>query len=90
MIGGLKPILELGETLSRDMLALSLDWNDHEILSLYLSDTDYCLVATTGAEGDDDRLDGFILGTINEDPRESLSYGYLFGSDARQITKAWE
>ncbi len=47
-------------------------WDEHEILNLFDSEDDYCLVAEA-----DDRVVGFALGTMMKKPRSSWSYGWL-------------
>lgn len=47
-------------------------WDEFEVLSLYLSDTDTCLVAEF--EG---QIVGFALGTLIEKRRSAWTYGYL-------------
>ena len=47
-------------------------WDIYDLLTLFTSDGDYCLVAEVG-----DRIVGFALGCFLEKPRNAWRYGYL-------------
>lgn len=47
-------------------------WDEHEILNLFDTEGEYCLVAEH-----EDRIVGFALGTMMKKPRNSWSYGWL-------------
>jgi ribosomal protein S18 acetylase RimI-like enzyme len=84
-IDDLESVRALGDDLFRAKPTLSREWNDEEILNIYLADSDYCVVATVKDEersGDDSRnvaedetLVGFAMGTISEDTTTHQNYG---------------
>lgn len=47
-------------------------WDEYELVDLFLSDGDTCLVAEL-----DDKVVGFALGTVIEKRRSAWNYGYL-------------
>jgi ribosomal protein S18 acetylase RimI-like enzyme len=47
-------------------------WDEHELVQLYASDEETCLVAES-----EDRIVGFALGRIMEKPRSAWKYGWL-------------
>lgn len=47
-------------------------WDDYQLLEMFASDRDMCLVAE-----EDNEIVGFILGTIIEKRRSSWTYGYI-------------
>jgi hypothetical protein len=47
-------------------------WDEHEILELFRSDEETCLVAE-----DDGKIVGFALGCMMEKPRSAWRYGWL-------------
>jgi len=71
-IDDLAPVFHLGETLFTSELYpfIYRTWDEWEVIGLYNTDPEYCLVAEAG-----DRLAGFVLGTIiNKSPSV---YGYI-------------
>jgi ribosomal protein S18 acetylase RimI-like enzyme len=73
-IDDIAPIFHLGEELFTSDLYPSLYriWDEWEVIELYNSDPDYCLVAEV-----DDQLAGFTLGTVISKPPSSWMYGYI-------------
>ncbi len=71
-IDDLAPVYHLGESLFTSDLYPSLyrTWDEWEVIGLYNTDPEYCLVAEI-----DDKLAGFILGTIIS--KASWTYGYV-------------
>ena len=71
-IDDLAPVYHLGESLFTSDLYPSLyrTWDEWEVIGLYNTDPEYCLVAEI-----DDQLAGFILGTIIS--KASWTYGYV-------------
>ncbi len=71
-IDDLAPVYHLGESLFTSDLYPSLyrTWDEWEVIGLYNTDAEYCLVAEI-----DDKLAGFILGTIIS--KASWTYGYI-------------
>ncbi|MCL1473637.1 GNAT family N-acetyltransferase [Argonema antarcticum] len=71
-IDDLAPVYHLGEDVFTSDLYpyLYRTWDEWEVIGLYNTDPEYCLVAEI-----DDRLAGFILGTIISKP--SWTYGYI-------------
>lgn len=47
-------------------------WDEHELVQLFASDEDTCLVAEAS-----DRIVGFALGRVMEKPRSAWRYGWL-------------
>jgi ribosomal protein S18 acetylase RimI-like enzyme len=70
----LAPVYALGEGLftADRWTSLHRTWDEYEILNLYMTDGDTCLVAEV--EG---RVIGFALGATIEKRRSSWKYGYL-------------
>ncbi len=66
-------VFHLGETLftARDVPNLHRTWDEYEVVNLFQTDGEYCLVAES-----DDKFVGFALGTIIE-KSHSWTYGYL-------------
>jgi len=52
-------------------------WDENLVLQSYLSDPDFCIVATLKEQNDNERVVGFAFGTTIEKPRSSWKYGYL-------------
>jgi ribosomal protein S18 acetylase RimI-like enzyme len=71
-IDDLAPVYHLGETLFTSDLYpyIYRTWDQWEVIGLYNTDPEYCLVAEV-----DDLLAGFILGTIIN--KSSWVYGYI-------------
>ncbi|MEH1947765.1 MAG: GNAT family N-acetyltransferase [Nostoc sp.] len=71
-IDDIAPIYHLGESLFTSDLYpyLYRTWDEWEVIGLYNTDPEYCLVAETDGE-----LAGFILGTIIT--KASWTYGYI-------------
>ncbi|WP_414526675.1 GNAT family N-acetyltransferase [Nodularia chucula] len=71
-IDDIAPVYHLGEQLFTSDLYpyLYRTWDEWEVIGLYNTDPDYCLVAETEGE-----LAGFILGTIIT--KASWTYGYI-------------
>lgn len=71
-IDDIAPIYHLGEELFTSDLYpyLYRTWDEWEVIGLYNTDAEYCLVAETDGE-----LAGFILGTIIT--KTSWTYGYI-------------
>ena len=71
-IDDIAPIFHLGEELFTSDLYpyLYRTWDEWEVIGMYNTDSEYCLVAEV-----DDRLAGFILGTIII--KASWKYGYI-------------
>lgn len=71
-IDDLAPVYHLGEALFTSDLYPSLyrTWDQWEVIGLYNTDAEYCLVAEI-----DDQLAGFILGTVIS--KASWTYGYI-------------
>ncbi|MEH2357934.1 GNAT family N-acetyltransferase [Nostoc sp.] len=71
-IDDIAPVYHLGESLFTSDLYpyLYRTWDEWEVIGLYNTDPEYCLVAETDGE-----LAGFILGTIIT--KASWTYGYI-------------
>jgi len=74
-IDDLATVFHLGEKLftARDVPNLYRTWDDYEVIDLFHSDSEYCLVAET-----DDQIVGFALGTTLTKSRSAWKYGHLF------------
>jgi ribosomal protein S18 acetylase RimI-like enzyme len=70
----LPEVFRLGQDLftAEELPTLYRSWDDHEILELFRSDEETCLVAAAGEE-----IVGFALGCIMEKPRSAWRYGWL-------------
>ncbi len=55
-----------------ELPTLYRSWDEHELVQLYASDEETCLVAEC-----EDRIVGFALGRIMEKPRSAWRYGWL-------------
>lgn len=73
-IDDLPAIFHLGEMLftAQKVPTLHRTWDEHEVVGLFQSDSDFCFVAETEAE----EMIGFALGTVIE-KSHSWTYGYL-------------
>ena len=73
-IDDLASVFHLGEKLftARAVPNLYRTWDEHEIVQLFDSDREFCLVAES-----QERLVGFVLGTTVEKPRSAWKYGLL-------------
>ena len=70
----LPPVFRLGQRLftAEDLPTLYRSWDEHEILELFRSDEETCLVAE-----DDEKIVGFALGCMMDKPRSAWRYGWL-------------
>lgn len=70
----LATVFHLGEQLftAEKWPNLYRSWDVYDLLSLFASDGEFCLVAEL-----DDRIVGFALGCMLEKPRSAWRYGYL-------------
>lgn len=71
-IDDIAPVYHLGESLFTSELYpyLYRTWDEWEVIGLYNTDPEYCLVAEI-----EDRLAGFVLGTVIS--KSSWTYGYI-------------
>lgn len=71
----LPAVYALGERLftAERWPSLYRTWDEYELAEFFASEADNCFVA----EDDDDRLIGFILGTIIEKRRSAWTYGWV-------------
>ncbi len=67
-------VFELGQKLftAEHLPTLYRSWDEHELVALFDTDNETCLVAEA-----DDRIIAFILGRIMEKPRNAWRYGWL-------------
>ena len=73
-------VFALGEKLftAEKWPVLYRTWDEYEIVELFASDGEYCLVAETDDEGSPpDTVVGFALGALIEKRHSAWSYGYL-------------
>jgi|SRR5579859_6059802 len=70
----LPPVFRLGQNLftAEDLPTLYRSWDEYEILELFRSDEETCLVAE-----DDEKIIGFALGCMMDKPRSAWRYGWL-------------
>ncbi|MFO1476840.1 MAG: N-acetyltransferase [Verrucomicrobiota bacterium] len=70
----LPAVFALGQQLftAEDLPTLYRSWDDDEVMQLFGSDEETCLVAVSG-----DRLAGFALGSLMEKPRNAWRYAWL-------------
>jgi len=70
----LPAVFRLGQRLftAEDLPTLYRSWDEHEILELFRSDEETCLVAE-----DDEKIVGFALGCMMDKPRSAWRYGWL-------------
>lgn len=68
-------VYALGERLftAEKWPALYRTWDEYEVVELFASDGEFCLVA----EAEDGQVAGFALGALLEKRRSAWSYGYL-------------
>lgn len=73
-IDDLPSIFHLGERVftSREASNLYRTWDEYEVLTLFQSDPEFCLVAER-----DDRIVGFALGTTISKTHSAWKYGHL-------------
>ena len=73
-LNDLPSVFRLGQTLftAEDLPTLYRSWDEHEILELFRSDEETCLVAE-----DDGKIVGFALGCMMDKPRSAWRYGWL-------------
>jgi ribosomal protein S18 acetylase RimI-like enzyme len=73
-LNDLPEVFRLGQMLftAEDLPTLYRSWDEHEILELFRSDEETCLVAE-----DDGKIVGFALGCMMEKPRSAWRYGWL-------------
>jgi ribosomal protein S18 acetylase RimI-like enzyme len=73
-IDDLAPVYHLGEMLFKADEAPNMyrTWDAYEVVGLFHSDTEFCLVAEH-----EDRIAGFLLGTTIIKSRSAWKYGYL-------------
>jgi ribosomal protein S18 acetylase RimI-like enzyme len=67
-------VFELGQALftAEQLPTLYRSWDEHELVALFDSDEETCLVAEAG-----DRVVGFALGRMMDKPRSAWRYGWL-------------
>ncbi len=73
-IDDLATVFHLGERLftAKEVPNLYRTWDDFEVIDLFHSDSEFCLVAEA-----DDRIVGFALGTTLTKSRSAWKYGHL-------------
>ncbi len=75
-------VFELGQSLftAEQLPTLYRSWYEHELVALFDTDQDTCLVAEA-----EDRIVGFALGRMMDKPRNAWRYGWLewLGVDPR-------
>lgn len=73
-IDDLAIVFHLGEKLftARDVPNLYRTWDEYEVIDLFLSDSEFCLVAEAG-----EQIVGFALGTTLTKSRSAWKYGHL-------------
>jgi ribosomal protein S18 acetylase RimI-like enzyme len=73
-VDDLAPVFHLGEKLftANTVPNLYRTWDEYEVVGLYQSDSEYCFVAEI-----EDRLVGFVLGTVITKTKSAWKYGYL-------------
>jgi ribosomal protein S18 acetylase RimI-like enzyme len=83
-IEDLEAVFHLGEKAFRADLSPTLyrSWDVYEVTTLFNTDGDYCLVAEnehfgSGRYRDDERIVGFVLGTVMTRPGTAWRYGYV-------------
>ena len=73
-------VYELGEELftSDKWPALYRTWDEYEVVELFASDGEFCLVAVTDDSDDEaEEVVGFALGALLEKRHSAWNYGYL-------------
>jgi ribosomal protein S18 acetylase RimI-like enzyme len=83
-ISDLAEAYNLGETCFRADLwpMLYRGWDEYEVTSMFNTDGDYCFVAENDnfqkdKDPEDERIVGFVLGTVMAKPGTAWSYGYI-------------
>ena len=78
-IQDLHPIYSIGEDIfTKHSQNLYNFWEEDLVLGLYLSDPEFCAVATVrDKDSDEEKVAAFAFGTTIEKPRSSWKYGYL-------------
>jgi len=73
-IDDLATVFHLGEKLftARDVPNLYRTWDEYGVIDLFLSDSEFCLVAEAG-----EQIVGFALGTTRTKTRSAWKYGHL-------------
>jgi ribosomal protein S18 acetylase RimI-like enzyme len=73
-IDDLAGVFHLGEKIftAREVPNLYRTWDEYEVVNLFQSDPEFCLVAES-----DERIVGFILGTTIEKSQSAWKYGHL-------------
>jgi len=73
-IDDLADVFHLGEKIftAREVPNLYRTWDEYEVISLFQSDYEFCLVAEL-----DDEIVGFVLGTTIEKTQSAWKYGQL-------------
>lgn len=73
-IDDLAQVFHLGEKLftAREVPNLYRTWDEYEVVNLFQSDPEFCLVAES-----DGRLVGFVLGSTLEKSQSAWKYGHL-------------
>ncbi len=73
-IDDIATVFHLGEQLftAREVPNLYRTWDEYELINLFQSDPEFCLVAET-----DDKIVGFASGTTITKSRSAWKYGYL-------------
>jgi len=73
-IDDLADVFHLGEKIftAREVPNLYRTWDEYEVINLFQSDSEFCLVAEL-----DDKIVGFILGTTIEKTQSAWKYGQL-------------
>lgn len=83
-ISDLAQVYELGEMCFRADLwpTLYRGWDEYEVTTMFNTDGDYCFVAENdsfeaGVSPQDERIVGFVLGTVMAKPGTAWNYGYI-------------
>jgi ribosomal protein S18 acetylase RimI-like enzyme len=78
-IDDLAEVYYLGEEVFKPDLwpMLYRSWDEYEVTTLYNTDGEYCLVAENDDEESDQRIVGFILGTVIAKGGTAWNYGYV-------------
>ncbi len=83
-IADLAEVYKLGELCFRADLwpMLYRGWDEYEVTTMFNTDGDYCFVAENdnykkGITSEDERIVGFVLGTVMSKPGTAWSYGYI-------------
>jgi ribosomal protein S18 acetylase RimI-like enzyme len=75
----LHPVYSMGERVfTKEFSNIHHFWDEHTVMSSYLSDAEFCVVATVpNKKSSTERIVGFAFGTTIEKPRSSWKYGWL-------------